>query len=49
MLFGDLSLIVARVRSGFAVAFGTRHIDETEHQDGLMLAIAMEAIVGSAF
>ena len=45
MLFGDLSLIVALVLSGFAVAFGTRHIDATEHQDGLMLAIAMEAIV----
>ncbi|MFI5013228.1 MAG: NahK/ErcS family hybrid sensor histidine kinase/response regulator [Hyphomicrobiales bacterium] len=44
-LFGDLSFIVALVLSGFAVAFGTRHIDATEHQDGLMLAIAMEAIV----
>ncbi|MBV9112439.1 MAG: PAS-domain containing protein [Hyphomicrobiales bacterium] len=45
LLFGDLSLIVALVLSGFAIAFGTRHIDATEHQDGLMLAIAMEAIV----
>lgn len=45
MLFGDLSLLVALVLSGFAVAFGTRHIDATEHQDGLMLAVAMEAIV----
>jgi Na+/proline symporter/signal transduction histidine kinase/CheY-like chemotaxis protein len=45
LIFGDLSLIVALVLSGFAVAFGTRHIDATEHQDGLMLAIAMEAIV----
>jgi Na+/proline symporter/signal transduction histidine kinase len=45
LFFGDLSLIVALVLSGFAVAFGTRHIDATEHQDGLMLAIAMEAIV----
>ena len=25
--------------------FGTRHIDATEHQDGLMLAIATESIV----
>ena len=25
--------------------FGTRHIDATEHQDGLMLAIAAESIV----
>jgi Na+/proline symporter len=29
----------------FAVLFGTRHIDATEHQDGLMLAIATESIV----
>ena len=25
--------------------FGTRHIDATEHQDGLMLAIAVESVV----
>ena len=29
----------------FAVLFGTRHIDATEHQDGLMLAVATESIV----
>ena len=29
----------------FAVLFGTRHIDATEHQDGLMLAIATESII----
>src|SRR5262249_20189142 len=28
-----------------AVLFGTRHIDATEHQDGLMLAIATESLV----
>ena len=31
--------------AAFAVLFGTRHIDATEHQDGLMLAIATELIV----
>ena len=31
--------------AAFAVLFGTRHIDATEHQDGLMLAIAAESIV----
>ena len=31
--------------AAFAVLFGTRHIDATEHQDGLMLAIATESIV----
>ena len=29
----------------FAVLFGTRHIDATEHQHGLMLAIAAESII----
>ncbi|MBV8836685.1 MAG: PAS-domain containing protein, partial [Alphaproteobacteria bacterium] len=29
----------------FAVLFGTRHIDATEHQDGLVLAIATESVI----
>ena len=37
--------LVALVLAGFAIAFGTRHIDATEHQDGLMLAIAIESVV----
>src|SRR3974390_143481 len=44
-LFGDISLFVALAMAMFAVLFGTRHIDATEHQDGLMLAIAAESIV----
>ena len=44
-VFGDLSLIVALVLAGFAVAFGTRHTDATEHQDGLMMAISLESVV----
>src|SRR3954471_19388434 len=36
-LFGDVALGVALVLAAFAVAFGTRHTDATEHQDGLML------------
>ncbi len=44
-LFGDISLFVALSMATFAVLFGTRHIDATEHQDGLMLAIAAESIV----
>ena len=32
---------VAMLMAAFAVLFGTRHIDATEHQDGLMLAIAV--------
>ncbi|MET0427445.1 MAG: hybrid sensor histidine kinase/response regulator, partial [Microvirga sp.] len=42
---GDLALVVAIVLAFFAVAFGTRHTDATEHQDGLMMAISMESIV----
>ncbi len=44
-LFGDIALFVALSMATFAVLFGTRHIDATEHQDGLMLAIATESIV----
>ena len=40
-----LSLTVAAMLAGFAMAFGTRHIDTTENQDGLVLAIAMESLV----
>ncbi len=44
-LLGDIALFVALAMATFAVLFGTRHIDATEHQDGLMLAIATESIV----
>jgi Na+/proline symporter/signal transduction histidine kinase/CheY-like chemotaxis protein len=44
-LLGDIALFVALAMATFAVLFGTRHIDATEHQDGLMLAIAAESIV----
>lgn len=44
-VLGDISLFVAFSMATFAVLFGTRHIDATEHQDGLMLAIATESIV----
>jgi Na+/proline symporter/signal transduction histidine kinase/CheY-like chemotaxis protein len=44
-VLGDLALFVALSMATFAVLFGTRHIDATEHQDGLMLAIATESIV----
>ena len=44
-LLGDIALFVALLMAAFAVLFGTRHVDATEHQDGLMLAIAAESIV----
>ncbi|WP_288431460.1 PAS domain-containing hybrid sensor histidine kinase/response regulator [uncultured Agrobacterium sp.] len=45
LYFLDLPLIVTVVMAGFAVMFGTRHTDATEHQDGLILAISMESVV----
>src|SRR5713226_630340 len=44
-VLGDIAFYVAVSMAIFAVLFGTRHIDATEHQDGLMLAIATESIV----
>ncbi|HEV2509560.1 PAS domain-containing hybrid sensor histidine kinase/response regulator [Bosea sp. (in: a-proteobacteria)] len=44
-ILSDLAFLVALVLAGFACAFGTRHIDATEHQDGLVLAIAAESLV----
>ncbi len=40
-----MALLVTLLLAIFAMAFGTRHIDATEHQDGLMLAVAAESIV----
>ncbi|MCO5063417.1 MAG: hybrid sensor histidine kinase/response regulator [Rhizobiaceae bacterium] len=41
----DISLVVAVLLALFAILFGTRHADATEHQDGLVLAVAVESIV----
>ncbi len=38
-------LAIALLLAAFAMAFGTRRINPTEHQDGLILAIAAESIV----
>lgn len=45
LYFIDLPLIVTLLLACFAIVFGTRHTDATEHQDGLILAIAMESVV----
>ena len=39
------SLIVALLMALFAILFGTRNVDATEHQHGLMLAVAAESVV----
>jgi Na+/proline symporter/signal transduction histidine kinase/CheY-like chemotaxis protein len=44
-VFGDLTLLVGLVLAAFAMAFGTRHVDATEHQNGLVIAIALESLV----
>ncbi|MFN0262451.1 NahK/ErcS family hybrid sensor histidine kinase/response regulator [Tepidamorphus sp. 3E244] len=44
-VFGDIALLVAVVLAAFAILFGTRHLDATEHQHGLMLAIAAESVI----
>ncbi|MEO0547831.1 MAG: ATP-binding protein [Pseudomonadota bacterium] len=41
----DTSFFVAIVLALFAILFGTRHADATEHQEGMMVAIATESIV----
>src|ERR1700754_4476747 len=42
---GDIALIVTITLAVFAVLFGTRQADATEHQHGLMLAVATESLV----
>jgi Na+/proline symporter len=44
-LFGDMALLVALILAFFAIIFGTRQVDTTEHQDGLMIAIAVESLI----
>ena len=44
-VFGDIALLVALAMASFAMLFGTRHIDATEHQHGLILAIAAESLI----
>ncbi|MBR0714204.1 PAS domain-containing hybrid sensor histidine kinase/response regulator [Bradyrhizobium liaoningense] len=44
-IVGDMALMVTLTMAAFAVLFGTRQTDATEHQHGLMLAIATESIV----
>ena len=44
-IIGDIALMVMLAMAVFAVLFGTRQTDATEHQHGLMLAVATESIV----
>jgi Na+/proline symporter/signal transduction histidine kinase/CheY-like chemotaxis protein/PAS domain-containing protein len=44
-VFADNALYVALLLAVFAILFGTRGIDATEHHHGMMLAIAAESVV----
>lgn len=44
-LFSDTAFYVSIMMAVFAIFFGTRHIDATEHHEGLVLAIAFESII----
>ena len=42
---GDPALYVALLLAVFAILFGTRQIDATEHHRGMVLAVALESLV----
>ncbi len=42
---GDMDLVISLILAAFAILFGARHADATEHQRGLMLAVAVESLV----
>lgn len=44
-LFGDTAFYVAVVMAIFAILFGTRHTDATEHHEGLIHAVAFESLI----
>jgi Na+/proline symporter/CheY-like chemotaxis protein/anti-sigma regulatory factor (Ser/Thr protein kinase) len=41
----ETGLYVAATLALFAILFGTRHVDATEHHPGMMLAVAFESLV----
>ncbi|MDR3495978.1 MAG: PAS domain-containing hybrid sensor histidine kinase/response regulator [Ancalomicrobiaceae bacterium] len=45
LLEPNIAAAVALAMALFACLFGTRHVDATEHQRGLMLAVAAESVV----
>lgn len=43
--WSDTALAVSMILALFAILFGARHIDATEHHEGMILAIAFESLV----
>ena len=44
-ILADTAFLVAIVMAAFAILFGTRHIDASEHHEGMVAAIAFESVV----
>ncbi|UTA46509.1 PAS-domain containing protein [Simiduia sp. 21SJ11W-1] len=44
-VFQDTAFYIAIILGVFTIAFGTRHLDAREHHNGLMIAIAFEALI----
>jgi len=44
-IFADTSFYVAFFMAAFAILFGTRHIDASEHHEGMVIAIAFESVI----
>ena len=44
-LFQDTAFFVALIMALFSILFGTRHIDASEHHEGMVVAIAFESVI----
>jgi len=44
-IWNDTALAVSLIMALFAILFGTRQIDATEHHEGMILAVAFESLV----
>lgn len=44
-VLADTAFLVALLMAMFAILFGTRHIDASEHHEGIVAAIAFESVV----
>ncbi|WP_026987779.1 sensor histidine kinase [Fodinicurvata fenggangensis] len=45
LAFIDNALLITLLMAGFAILFGTRHIDASEHHEGMVTAVAFESVV----
>lgn len=44
-MFQDTGFYVALLMAAFSILFGTRHIDASEHHEGMVVAVAFESVV----